>query len=138
MALQLLNLRLHQAVDKTVTALSLGTAHDHEVKIILFDHRVRHPDLQPRLLCHPGRNLITVVHSGPLDLLPQFPERGADLHPEHFIQIGIGVRIHSQHRLFSMAAQILNDQAAQCGLSHAAFSGHRDNMSHFLTSESFY
>ena len=137
MALELLNLCLHQTIDKTIASLSLGAPHNHKVKIIFFDNGVCHPNLQPCLFCHPGRNLIAVIHSRPLNFFPQLSKSSAYFHAEHFIQIGIGIRIHSQHRLFPMLTQILNHQSAQSRLTHTAFSGHCNDMSHIVTSNIF-
>ena len=130
MALQPLDLSLHQTIDKAVTSLSLGSSHHHQVKIILFHHSVLHPHLQIICLAHARGDLHAAVHACALNLLPQFSQRRAGLHAQHLVQIGIGVRVHGQHRSFPGFAKILNQQAAQGGFSHSAFTCHSNHMSH--------
>ena len=87
MALQLLHLRLNQAVHKAVTALPLAAPHDHQIKVILLCKGICQPGLQIILFRYPGGNLIPAIRSRPLNLLPELSKGNARLHAKHLIEI---------------------------------------------------
>ena len=108
MALQSLNLRLYNAIDETVTALSLGSAHHHQIIIVFLRQRIRQAAVKICCLCHTSRNLIAGVRTGSFDLLPEFSQSNSCFHTQHLIEIGVCVRVHRQHRLFPCLAKILD------------------------------
>ena len=130
MALQLLYLGLHDSVHEAVASLPLGTAHHHQIVIVLLRQRIRQTALQIGGFGDARRNLILRIDTGPLDLLPELSQRHSRFHSQHFVEIRVRIRVHGQHRLLSAFAEILNQQAAQRRLSHSAFSCYCNNVSH--------
>ena len=108
MVLQFLHLGLDDAVDKAVASLALGPSHDHKVIVVLLGKGVPQAALQIGGFGDSRRNLIFGIHSGPLDLLPEFTQGYSHFHPQHLVEVGVGVSVHRQHRLLPGVAQILD------------------------------
>ena len=129
----LFQLRLEDAVDKAVTALSLGAAHHQHVEVVLLDQRRAEAELGVVRLCHAaGDRVAPLFRLG--HLLADIAQGGLHLHAQDLVQIGIGVGVHHEDRRFSAAAQIVHDHAADRGFPDAAFSGDRNGMGHFDSS----
>ena len=128
---QLRKLSLQKAVYKTVTAFALSPSHDEHVEIIVFDQTAIHHHFHIVSLGHSGRNLTCRTICRTLHILTDLAECHFHIHTEDLIQIGIGIRIHSQYRGLSLVAEILNQQTAKSRFSNAAFSGDGNYMCHW-------
>ena len=127
----LVDLSLEDAVDEAVAALALRAAHDEHVEIIVFDQTAIHHHFHIVSLGHSGRNLTCRTICRTLHILTDLAECHFHIHTEDLIQIGIGIRIHSQYRGLSLVAEILNQQTAKSRFSNAAFSGDGNYMCHW-------
>ena len=77
-------------------------------------------------LGHPGGDGALQLCLG--HFLPDLAEGNFRLHPQHFVEVGIGIRVHHQNGAVVLLAQIINDHTAGCGFAHAALAGNCDGM----------
>ena len=130
MALQLLNLRLYDPIYKAVASLPLRSAHHHQIIVVFFRQGVGEPAFQIGCFGNTGGYFVSWIDTGPFNFFPELSQRHSCFHSQHLVKICVCVRIYGQYRFFPGFAEILDQQAAQRGLSHAAFSRYCDNMSH--------
>ena len=103
---------LKKTVYIAVAAFSLGSSHNKQIKIIVLNKSVLKTYL--RIVCfgHSCRDRALCRHLSLSDLFADISQCCIYLHTENFIQIGIGIRIHSKNRSLSLLAEILDQHSA--------------------------
>ena len=131
-AVVLVHLGSEHAVDVAIAALALGSAHDEHIEIIFFDQSRGKLHFGIVRLGHARRNGAVLHHFSARHLFTNIAQRGFNLHAQHFVQIGICIRIHHQDGGFLLAAKQVNQHAAGGRLADAALSGNCNGVCHFL------
>ena len=122
----LVDLRFQHAVDKAVAALALSPAHDQHVIVVLLHQRGAELHLSVIRLGHTGRHGAVLL--GLCHLLADIAQRGLDLHAQHLVEVGIGIRVHHQQRALPRLAQIVDEHAAGGRFADATLTCHCNDM----------
>ncbi len=113
-------------VQVAVTAGALRPSHADEVEPLLLHQRLLHQGLHPDLFGHAGRQLGDVLG----EVLPDAAHVLLRLHPEHQVEVGVGVRVDRQHRLGEGPHQVRDGQPRQGGLPSPPFAGESHHEAH--------
>ena len=130
MALQLLNLRLYDPIYKAVASLPLRSAHHHQIIVVFFRQGVGEPAFQIGCFGNTGGYFVSWIDTGPFNFFPELSNVTPVSTPSTSLRFAFASASTASTGFFPGFAEILDQQAAQRGLSHAAFSRYCDNMSH--------
>ena len=117
-----------KVVGGAVAAGPLRTPHGDEIEAVTFHQGLLHLQLHVDVLGHAHRDI-------GLHLFARVPEGFVEGHPEHFVQVGIGIGVHRQYRLHPMINQVADQQPSHGGFPGAALAAHSHSQTHGNTSQ---